>query len=294
MQHLISDELDLAPEIAKPTPDQSVIADIVPQDVRDPVGAPPVQAMTEEGIDIPVHSVAALFPLMEETEFQKLVDNMKTHGQLLPCVTHEGVLIDGRNRWRACRQLGFEPKIAVYNGRPDYVCDYVLSLNIERRSLSPDQVVVITAQAYPFLEQEAKLRQERTQFQPGVSPNPGGKPKPEVNLMSGSPERDIQKMHANSTVGRIAAKAKTSRHKAAQAIKLTKTSPSLGHAVAAGKVKLIDAVKKPNPVEPRVWSQEIGFAAIDKVVARHLGHCPAASLALFKAEIVSRVNKQCQ
>ena len=72
--------------------------------------------------------------------------------------------------------------------------------------------------------------QKKTQFEKGQSPNPGGKRKAEVNLNSGSPEqkkREAKSMHARSTAGKIAAKAGVSRHKAEQAIAVSKADPSL-------------------------------------------------------------------
>ena len=54
-------------------------------------------------------------------------------------------------------------------------------------------------------------------------------------------------MHANSTVGQLAADAKVSHHKAAQTVTVGKAAPDLLDQVARGAMKLKDAVKQLPP-----------------------------------------------
>lgn len=213
----------------------------------------------ETGIDIPVHPVAALFPMMEGDAFSDLLEDIKAHGQQIPCIVLNGVLIDGRNRWRACRKLNKEPRTEPYSGLENHVGDYILSLNIARRHLDEGQIAVITTKACQYLEEEAEIRRNGTQFRPGESANPGGKLKSEVEPNSVPPERDLKKKVENSTAGRVAKKAGISRHKAQQAIDVVKNDPALADQVASGKVKLKDAAAtvrkkrakvKPTPPEP--------------------------------------------
>ena len=50
-----------------------------------------------------VHPLAAVFPMMTDDELQDLADDIREHGLLHPIVLDaDGVLIDGRNRLRAC------------------------------------------------------------------------------------------------------------------------------------------------------------------------------------------------
>lgn len=86
----------------------------------------------------PVHPVAELFPLMSKDEFRGLVEDIRLHGQHESAVLWQGQLIDGRNRVRACQELGIEPKYCELDDDTDPVA-WVVSSNLHRRHLSTSQ-----------------------------------------------------------------------------------------------------------------------------------------------------------
>jgi ParB-like chromosome segregation protein Spo0J len=49
-----------------------------------------------------VHPAAAMFPLLEGPEFEELCDDIQASGLANPIVIHGDILLDGRNRLRAC------------------------------------------------------------------------------------------------------------------------------------------------------------------------------------------------
>jgi ParB-like chromosome segregation protein Spo0J len=76
--------------------------------------------------EIRVHPVAALFPMMSEEELHDLASDIKTNDLIHPIVLGddvdsegkpEDVLIDGRNRWRACEIAGVKPRFEKLNGQ---------------------------------------------------------------------------------------------------------------------------------------------------------------------------------
>lgn len=91
-----------------------------------------------------VHPAADLFPMMTAAEFDALKADIDEHGQRDPIVlSTDGLLIDGRNRLKACEQLGIRPVTKRYDG--DDIVQYVVSHNLHRRHLNDSQRAVIAA-----------------------------------------------------------------------------------------------------------------------------------------------------
>lgn len=63
------------------------------------------------------HPAADLFPMMTDDEYTELVESIRTHGQREPVwVDEQGRILDGRNRARACDQLGIPYNWRIYTG----------------------------------------------------------------------------------------------------------------------------------------------------------------------------------
>ena len=92
---------------------------------------------------IPCHPLAELFPLIEGPAFKDLVADIKANGLLHPLTECDGMLLDGRNRLRACEEAGVTPTYELYTG-PDPL-GFVLSQNVARRHLDASQRAMIAA-----------------------------------------------------------------------------------------------------------------------------------------------------
>lgn len=90
-----------------------------------------------------IHPAAMLFPEMEGDQWNKFVVDIRDNGQREPIIIHNGKVIDGRNRLRACSWLKIEPKVRQYQGREDDILPYVLSLNLNRRHLTESQRAMV-------------------------------------------------------------------------------------------------------------------------------------------------------
>lgn len=110
----------------------------------------------------PVHPAAELFPLMEGDEFAALVEDIRANGQREPIwVDKSGRILDGRNRARACRELGRVPDQRTWDGSGSPI-DFVVSLNLARRHLTKTQLKVLAVDIKAAKAAEADKRRQRT------------------------------------------------------------------------------------------------------------------------------------
>jgi len=105
-----------------------------------------------------VHAFADAFPLIDGEEFAELVRDIKRNGLREPIIVNHDrtVLIDGRNRWRACDEAGVDQ---VFETLPErytevMILDLIVSKNLARRQLNPGQKAVM-AQEYERYYAEA-------------------------------------------------------------------------------------------------------------------------------------------
>ncbi|MDR3485256.1 MAG: hypothetical protein P4M05_10130 [Bradyrhizobium sp.] len=88
---------------------------------------------------LPFHPLADIFPLLEGRDFDALAASIKdSNGPYENIILHEGMILDGRNRARACEILGLKPKYSVL---PDTIdpLTFVLDRNLHRRHLDDRQ-----------------------------------------------------------------------------------------------------------------------------------------------------------
>ena len=106
---------------------------------------------------MPFHPLAKLFPLLVGPEFAELVEDLKRNGLREPIRTLEGKILDGRNRYRACKEAGVKPRFLELNGDGPPL-EYVLSVNLRRRHLNESQRAMVGARLKPLFEEEARQR----------------------------------------------------------------------------------------------------------------------------------------
>lgn len=82
---------------------------------------------------------------MDGAEFDSLVADVKANGLRHPIVLHDGMILDGGNRYRACIAAGIEPEFVNFDG--DSIVAFVLSANLHRRHMTPGQQAAIVASA---------------------------------------------------------------------------------------------------------------------------------------------------
>lgn len=101
-----------------------------------------------------VHPLLTAFPWVSDDEFAFIVASIKTHGLLRPItLTHDKTtLVDGRIRYRACEEAMVDP---VFTTLPEGhterdVLDFIVSMNLRRQHLTPEQRAAITNPQRPL------------------------------------------------------------------------------------------------------------------------------------------------
>lgn len=86
------------------------------------------------------HAAADLFPMIAEPEFEALKRDIAENGQKQPIIVVDGEIVDGRNRLRACEELGITPIVRnMTAAEAGDVFTLVMSLNFHRRHLKPHE-----------------------------------------------------------------------------------------------------------------------------------------------------------
>ena len=101
------------------------------------------------------HEAADIFPMNEES-IPALAEDIRQHGQKVPIEIYDGLILDGRRRYRACVMAGVEPQTREVS--PDDPVAYVLSLNLHRRQLSPSQKAMVAGRARELYDAQAAER----------------------------------------------------------------------------------------------------------------------------------------
>ncbi len=83
------------------------------------------------------HEYAEVFRLLTNDELVAMAADIKEKGLLNPIITHQGKILDGRNRYAACKIAGVEPRFEEYTGAD--LLGAVVSLNEIRRHETPSQ-----------------------------------------------------------------------------------------------------------------------------------------------------------
>ena len=150
---------DAAAEV-EPTGTLADIASRLGKDFRAFFGQVP--AVTDD-FPWPVHPAAELFPLLADDELRDLADDIRAHGLHEPVWLWQDpergpVLLDGRNRVRACMLAGVPWTKRFYGG--DDPIAFSVSANEKRRHLTPGQ------RAFLALEIEALYASENPRGRP--------------------------------------------------------------------------------------------------------------------------------
>jgi protein gp37/ParB-like chromosome segregation protein Spo0J len=91
------------------------------------------------------HPLSAVFPSMPSVEFARLRADIAKHGLRQPIVLHDGQVLDGWHRCRACSETGTEIRTEEFAGDEREALAFVLSANLARRHLTTSDRSLLAA-----------------------------------------------------------------------------------------------------------------------------------------------------
>lgn len=180
--------------------------------------------------------------MLPPDELSALAEDIKKFGQIEPIVTHEGAILDGRNRFAACEMAGVPPKTRAWSGEHKTPTRYAITVNVQRRHLTQSQKTVVALEALPLLEEEAQER-KREKAAESMRGNSNAKtvvPEIRDNRSSGPPK--TREKHSASEDA--AALVGVSRAYVEEAKALVKAKPELKEKIASGEVTLSQAKRE--------------------------------------------------
>ena len=106
-----------------------------------------------------VHKLAHKLPMLNGDRFAELVADIRKHGQRMPCIVWGDVLVDGRNRWRACEAAGVAPRVELVDLADDRAAVALIASMANRRDMTATERAMFAASQVEYFADEAKARQ---------------------------------------------------------------------------------------------------------------------------------------
>jgi hypothetical protein len=240
------------------------------------------------------HPVAALFPDLNPTDFAALREDIRAHGVKIPILLHGGQILDGRQRYRACQELGIRCPFVEWNGHDPWL--EVQSRNLLRRQLAKEQVYAIrklAAREFPeiaamFDAERAQARARRAQAK--------GKPRGQKAALLGSWDRG--RPSADAIGARIGVSGSTVK----RVDRLERQAPHLLPKVAAGEMTVKHALRlvakasssdapAEEPSSPASFSVEAAASRLQQLIRQEWIECPREQRATLVRSLQQQLHK---
>jgi N6-adenosine-specific RNA methylase IME4 len=220
--------------------------------------------------------------MLGERELAELAEDIKANGLKHPIITIDGggewLILDGRNRWEACKRVGVHPETKVWAGKDPVA--YVLSTNLRRRHLNESQRGMVA------VEVEKLYAAEAAKNTGGRTPKPRGgesqSRQPRANLPEVSEDDRRPRAKAAAALNVSARLVQDAKRVA------TSAAPEVVEAVRAGRVAVADAVRVVKEAPERQ------AALVAKVASGEAKTLKEAAQKATKAEVVARIQAEPQ
>ncbi len=187
------------------------------------------------------HEAADAFPMMDAKRYKELKADIEANGLRVAITLCGGKILDGRNRNKACEELGVEARCEIFTGDP---WAYVWSLNGQRRDLVAEQRYLIWKHCHErseaFRAEQERIAEEANRKRSKAARGNENAARHKKNS-SGTecPTTVSGDRHAGKTSKAKASK--TNPGAVARGDKLTKHRPDLAKKVMQGELKPAEA-----------------------------------------------------
>jgi ParB-like chromosome segregation protein Spo0J len=237
-----------------------------------------------------------LFPELSAADYAALKEDIRLHGVKVPILVHGGQILDGRHRYRACRELGVRCLVVEWNGFDPWL--EVQSRNLVRRHLAKDQVYAIrklAAQQFPELARVIEAERENAKARKAQAK---GQPRGQKALLRS------QDRHRESA-DRIGAQIGVSGTTVKRVDRLAREAPEMLPRVATGELSVKHALREVarkqekdarghhfGPLPPsESEAVERSLHRIEQMIRAEWGKCPAGQRAKFLHALQMQVEK---
>ena len=225
--------------------------------------------------EIKPHPAADAFPMMDNGRYGELLADVRQNGQLMPITVCDGMILDGRNRYRACVELGIEPETREYSGDP---WAYAWSMNGARRDLEATVRALIFKRcedgSAKWAKRLAKIAEDGNRKKAEAAKGNANAAKDRQKTVVDHDDQPVKKPKVAVAREARAADAKVSPATMARADQIAKR-PDLEKKVVAGNMKPAEALREIRSAKRR---QEIEEAAAKAATERHESDRPNWSI----------------
>jgi site-specific DNA-methyltransferase (adenine-specific) len=222
------------------------------------------------------HPAADAFPMMDDARLAELRADIAANGQREQITLCDGMILDGRNRYRACVELGIEPETRDYSGDP---WAFAWSLNGARRDLEATVRALIFKRcedgSTKWAKRLAKIAEEGNRKKSEAAKEQHAKSSPRRGETLVADHNGLRpKSGKNVAREARAAEAKVSPTTMARADQIAKR-PDLEKKVVSGEMKPAEALREIRSTKRR---QDLEEAAARSAAERHESDRPKWSI----------------
>jgi hypothetical protein len=191
------------------------------------------------------HPVANIFPMMSAEEFAALKADIDANGQREPIWTHQDQIVDGRNRYNACTDLGIAPRFREWDGNDEeQLLWFVVSLNEKRRHLNSSQKAVVALNIEAHLAKIAEQRKGGRPIESYTANKEVSSSKPGQIFAPVSADKSFKTNNSGKAAVQAAAAVGSNSTYVKDAKKLQEKAPDLLEKVHNGKMRIPEAKRE--------------------------------------------------